>query len=293
MIPSSSIAIHAEKLSRDFGTTNVLKDLSLNVETGSVCALLGTNGAGKTTLLKLLMGLIQPTSGSSSVLQDAAWPRDAEMLQKTGCLLDGFEPPRSTQIRHLVDISRAIGPQFDESWIQALLSSHGLAATRRWSTLSKGQKRWVLLAMLVCRQCDVLLLDEPADGLDPQSRIELYQLIRKQANDRNVTALIATHVITDIERVADQVCILHNKSILLHADLDELREEVYVIELDSSPSLVNLPEGIDCLHEERGEITSVWLRDRSGGLGKVLIEHEVRRRKASLEEFFIALTGSL
>jgi ABC-2 type transport system ATP-binding protein len=293
MIQSSSIAIRAEKLSRDFGTTNVLKDLSLKIETGSVCALLGTNGAGKTTLLKLLMGLIQPTSGSSGVLWDVAWPRDAKILQKTGCLLDGFEPPRSTQIRHLMDISRAIGPQFDESLVQASLSSHGLAMHRRWSTLSKGQKRWVLLAMLLCRKCEVLLLDEPADGLDPQSRIELYQLIRRHANDRGVTALIATHVIGDIERVADQVCILHRKSILLHADLEELREQVHVIEFDSPPSLVNLPEGIDCLHEERGEITSVWLRDRSGGIENVSFEHEVRRRRASLEELFIAMTGRL
>ncbi len=84
MIQSNSVAIRAEKLSRDFGRTNVLKDLSLSIESGGVCALLGTNGAGKTTLLKLLMGLIQPTSGGSDVLQDAAWPRSAEMLQKTG-----------------------------------------------------------------------------------------------------------------------------------------------------------------------------------------------------------------
>ncbi len=192
-----------------------------------------------------------------------------------------------------MDISRAIGPQFDESWMRTLLSSHGLEISRRWSTLSKGQKRWVLLAMLLCRQCDVLLLDEPADGLDPQSRIELYQLIRKQANELGVTALIATHVIADIERVADQICILHNRSILLHADLEELREQVFVIECDSPPSLLNLPEGVDCLHEEHREITSVWLRDRAGGLGTVAMEHEVRRRKASLEELFIALTGSL
>ncbi len=293
MIQSSIFAIRAEKLSRDFGRTNVLKDLSLSIESGSVCALLGTNGAGKTTLLKLLMGLIQPTSGGSDVLQDAAWPRSAEMLQRTGCLLDGFEPARTTRIRHLMDISRAIGPQFDESWMRTLLSSHGLEISRRWSTLSKGQKRWVLLAMMLCRQCDVLLLDEPADGLDPQSRIELYQLIRKQANDRGVTALIATHVIADIERIADQICILHNRSILLHADLEELREQVFVIECDSPPSLLNLPEGVDCLHEERREITSVWLRDRAGGLETVAMEHEVRRRKASLEELFIALTTSL
>jgi ABC-type multidrug transport system ATPase subunit len=145
---------------------------------------------------------------------------------------------------------------------------------------------------MLCRQCDVLLLDEPADGLDPQSRIELYQLIRQQANDRNITALIATHVITDIERVADQVCILHEHSIQLQADLEELLEQVQVIEFDALQSPGPLPPGVEQLHKEQRDGVRLWVRDRSNALGSTTLGNEIRRRKSNLEELFLALTGS-
>lgn len=292
MIEPDVTTIRAFNLGRDFGSVTVLKGLTFAIPAGSICALLGKNGVGKTTLLKLLMGLIQATEGTSSLCGDEPWPHTASTLSRTGCLLDGFEPSGATRIRHLVELSLAAGPRFDVSRAWSLLESHGLAAHRRWSTLSKGQRRWVLLVLLLCRQCDVLLLDEPADGLDPQSRIELYQLIRQQANDRQITALIATHVITDIERVADQMCILHDKSILLQADLEDLREQVQIIEFDSPPSLASLPAGVEQLHHESGEVDRWWLRDRSGALEFVKFDHEIRRRRASVEELFIALTGS-
>jgi ABC-2 type transport system ATP-binding protein len=292
MTENISFAIRTSQLGRDFGTTKVLQNVSMSIPTGSVCALLGQNGAGKTTLLKLLMGLIQATAGVSSVLGDPGWPRQMRTLSRVGCLLDGFEPSGATQIRHLLDLSWAASPQFDARHARQLLDSRGLAPNRRWSTLSKGQKRWVLLALMLCRQCDVLLLDEPADGLDPQSRIELYQLIRQQANDRNITALIATHVITDIERVADQVCILHEHSIQLQADLEELREQVQVIEFDALQSPGPLPPGVEQLHKEQRDGVRLWVRDRSNALGSTTLGNEIRRRKSNLEELFLALTGS-
>ncbi|MDB5387608.1 MAG: ytrB 1 [Planctomycetaceae bacterium] len=292
MSESNSNAIETSKLGRDFGSKKVLQDVSFAIPAGNVCALLGKNGVGKTTLLKLLMGLIQATEGTSCLLGDQDWPRAASTLRRTGCLLDGFEPPKATQIRHLLDLGRATGTEFDESSARKLLKERGLEPRCRWSTLSKGQRRWVLLTLLLCRKCDVLLLDEPADGLDPQSRIELYQLIRQQANDRNVTALIATHVITDIERVADQVCILHDKSILFQADLEDLREQVQVIDFDASPPLTQLPAGVERLHVVNGGSVQWWLRDRTDALESARFENEIRRRKASLEELFIALTGN-
>lgn len=292
MTENTSFAIQASGLGRDFGATRVLKNVSMSIPTGSVCALLGQNGAGKTTLLKLLMGLIQATAGVSSVLDDQGWPRQMRTLSRVGCLLDGFEPTGATRIRHLQDLSRAASPQFDTLHARRLLDSHGLAPSRRWSTLSKGQKRWVLLALMLCRQCDVLLLDEPADGLDPQSRIELYQLIRQQANDRNITALIATHVITDIERVADQVCILHEHSIQLQADLEELREQVQVIQFDASRPPGPLPAGVEQVHKEDRDGVRLWVRDRANALGPTTLGNEIRRRKPNLEELFLAITGS-
>ena len=287
-------AITAKSLGRDFGTTRVLHDVNLSVVPGRVCALLGPNGAGKTTLLKLLMGLIEPTHGNAMLLNHSCWPPARHVVSRTGCLLDGFEPPPSTRLKHLLVLSESAGPSFDPSRALQLLESHGLKTSRSWSSLSKGQKRWVLLVLLLCRGCEILLLDEPADGLDPQTRIELYQLIRREANDRNITVLVATHVLSDIERVADDVCILHRNSILLQSDLEELREQLWIVECDPVPPDGWLPLGVELVKASTSVVgeNGFMLRDHAGVLNGQQLPNEVRRRKATLEEFFLAVTSS-
>jgi ABC-2 type transport system ATP-binding protein len=287
-------AIIASGLGRDFGTSRVLRDVNLSVAPGRVCALLGPNGAGKTTLLKLLMGLIEPTYGNAKLLTHSCWPAARDVVSRTGCLLDGFEPPPSTRLRHLLSLSESAGPKFDPPRALQLLESHGLKTSRSWSSLSKGQKRWVLLVLLLCRGCEILLLDEPADGLDPQTRIELYQLIRREANDRNITVLVATHVLSDIERVADDVCILHRNSILLQSDLEELREQLWISECDPVPPDGWLPHGLELVKAAASVVgeNGFMLRDYDDVLNAQQLPNEVRRRKATLEEFFLAVTSS-
>lgn len=285
-------AIIANGLGRDFGTTRVLRDVNLSVAAGRVCALLGPNGAGKTTLLKLLMGLIEPTDGTAMLLNHACWPPAPHVVSRTGCLLDGFEPPPSTRLKHLLALSESAGLSFDPSRALQLLESHGLKPSRSWSSLSKGQKRWVLLVLLLCRGCEILLLDEPADGLDPQTRIELYQLIRREANDRNIAVLVATHVLSDIERVADDVCILHRNSILLQSDLEELREQLWIVECDPVPPEGWMPHGMELVKAAASVVgeNGFMLRDHDDMLNSQQLPNEVRRRKATLEEFFLAVT---
>ena len=286
-------AIIASGLGRDFGTSRVLRDVNLSVAPGRVCALLGPNGAGKTTLLKLLMGLIEPTHGNAMLLNYSCWPAARHAVSRTGCLLDGFEPPHSTRLKHLLKLSESAGPSFDPARARQLLESHHLKSSRSWSSLSKGQKRWVLLVLLLCRGCEILLLDEPADGLDPQTRIELYQLIRREANDRNITVLVATHVLSDIERVADEVCILHRNSILLQSDLEELREQLWIVECDPVPPDGWLPHGVELVKAAASVVgdNGFMLRDHDNVLNVQPLPNEVRRRKATLEEFFLAVTS--
>ena len=286
-------AIVAIGLGRDFGTTPVLRDVNLTVAPGRVCALLGPNGAGKTTLLKLLMGLIEPSYGNAMLLNNSCWPAAHCVVSRTGCLLDGFEPPPSTRLKHLLSLSESAGPSFNQPRALQLLESHGLKPSRSWSSLSKGQKRWVLLVLLLCRGCEILLLDEPADGLDPQTRIELYQLIRREANDRNITVLVATHVLSDIERVADEVCILHRNSILLQSDLEELREQLWILECDLVPPDGWLPRGVELVKAAASVVgeNGFMLRDHDDVLNAQPLPNEVRRRRATLEEFFLAVTS--
>ena len=277
----------ADSLSRSFGRKRVLEDISLSVGEGSVCSLLGPNGAGKTTLLKLFVGMIEPTAGLAGIAGDFHLPRRAETLQWTGCLLDGLEPPPSTRIDQLVALSREMSAAFDDARAKELLSQKKLAPAAVWKTLSKGQKRWTLLSLLLARRCRVLLLDEPADGLDPQSRIELYQLIRREANDRNVATLITTHIINDIEKVTDDVVILNDRRLQLCGDLEDLREQTLVLETEES---VFLPSQIQILKRETGRRHRYVLRDVDGRL-PAEIPGEMLRRNASLEEIYLAVTS--
>ena len=285
--------IRSENLCRDFGKKRAIDDVSFEIARGSVCSLLGPNGAGKTTLLKLLHGLILPTAGQCSIVGDRKFPRDAPTMQSVGCVLDEFEPPRSAKLKQLLSLSRSIGPNFDERRAKQLLDEKDLSLNASWGSLSKGQKRWALLALVLCRGCDVLLLDEPADGLDPASRSELYQLIRREANNREVTTLVTTHIINDIEKVTDDVCILFQGKLILDESLEDLREQIFVIELQKNAlecSSDSRLEDIQVLRKELHETTSIWVRDIKGSLEDGPIAGEINRRSLNLEQLFLALT---
>lgn len=282
-----TVTLQVQDLCRFFGTTHALNQVSFHVKSGNICALLGPNGAGKTTLLKLMMGLIKPSCGEILLGEHSSWPSPSAITSNIGCLIDGMEPPSSTRIKHLVKLSQQIGPQFDADRVEQLLQQKQLSPNQTWRALSKGQKRWVLLAMLIGRGCRILLLDEPADGLDPASRQELYQLLRREANSRGTTVLVTTHIIHDVEKVADDVCILHQGKLELQQDLDELREQTLVVETEEvwEPS-----PGIVVLRQEQAEHCTYWLHQSAGDFSTLEIDTEIRRRRAGLEEIYLAVT---
>ena len=289
----NQIMIKTNQLCRSFGKKQAIDGVSLSISRGTVCSLLGPNGAGKTTLLKLLHGLILPTSGSCAIVGDDQFPRGSKAMQTVGCLIDEVEPPDKTTIKQLLAFSHSVGPRFDRQRAMKMLSDRDISLNANWKSLSKGQKRWAMLSLVLCRGCDVLLLDEPADGLDPAARSELYQLIRREANDRSVTTLVTTHIINDIEKVTDDVCILFQGKLILDEQLEDLREQILVLEIENLPPL-NLVdprlENIQVLRQEQHQTTTVWVRDVKGCLEQGPIPGEISRRRINLEQMFLAIT---
>ena len=283
----TEFAVTAEQLCRSFASTQVLDSISISIPRGTICSLLGPNGAGKTTLLRLLTGLIEPTVGTCAILEDRGLPRSQAVLRATGCLIDGFEPPPNTRVEHLMSLSREVDPDFDTGRACALLVEKGISSRAIWKTLSKGLKRWTLLIMMLCRKCRLLLLDEPADGLDPETRLQLYQLIRREANERCVTALIATHIINDIEKITDDVCILHQGRAVLYESLEDLREQIVLIETED---FAEVPDGVDILLSDVTDGFRYWLRDTTGTLQKVRLPGEIRRLNLGLEQIYLTIT---
>ena len=257
----TSPALQASALSRRYGSHDALCELSLEVPPGRVVALLGPNGAGKTTLLKLLLGLLEPTSGSSRVLGEPSRALPPPVSCRIAAIIDGHEPPPWATVARLLDLQASAASDFDRNLAEGLLRDRRLSKNDRYGALSKGQKRWTLAALTLATRADLLLLDEPADGLDPEARRELYDRVRDLVTERNATALVATHIIGDIERVADDVAMINRGRLVLHEPLDDLRDSVRLLELPDDGDALHALEGVEVLHREQPADTSLaWIR---------------------------------
>lgn len=283
--------IQINGLSREFGDRRVLDSVELLLEHDSgIVALLGPNGAGKTTLLGTIAGLLEPTFGSVAIFGQSAFPPPRDTLAQIAVVLDGCEPPRWADVYDLLNLRAGADAGFDRKRAIEMIRNRGLKPTERWQTLSKGQKRYVLATLAVFSSAKLLLLDEPADGLDPEARSELYALLREQANERSVTILLASHILSDVERIADRVVILQDGQLQLDESLETLREEVAEVEL--AFALADSQSDFELLGRKPtadGEV--VWVRHRSQAAQsrEWSLPGERARRGAGLESIYRAV----
>jgi len=225
----NSPAIQATNLWRHYGRTPALRNMELEVPAGRILALLGPNGAGKTTFLKLVMGLIEPTTGHVSVFGHPSRSLPPELAGKIVGMIEGHEPPSWAKLKLLAALQAGATNDFDYQFLKSFCPDRSIWK-KSYGALSKGQKRWLLAGLTLASRADLLLLDEPADGLDPAARRSFYDHLRDYSTDLNATCVVATHIISDIERVADDVAIIVRGCIALHESLEDLREQVRELE---------------------------------------------------------------
>ena len=286
----SDTVIKTQGLERRFGHKVALAGLALEVEQGSIVALLGPNGAGKTTFLRLLMGLLEPTAGEVQILGQSSRPMPDEVACRVGYMADTADPPGWISVKQLVDLKASVVDSFDQALLLDMLAQHNIGEQFRYGSLSKGQKKWVRAAITLAAQPELLLMDEPAEGLDPSARRDLYDRLRDTVNERHATAIVTTHVISDIERVADEVTILCQGRIKLSAWLEDLREQVREVQLPLGEEPWLAPEGIEVLKEERNSHEQVlWLRSLSGHW-EALESLNIPLHPVSLETLYLILT---
>jgi ABC-2 type transport system ATP-binding protein len=287
--------IQAENLARDFGRFRALDGLLLNVPAGHVVAVLGPNGAGKTTLFRLLCGLIEPTEGDATLLGCNVRAMPAAVSARVACVGEGHDPPHWATLRLLLGLQSEASARFDRSAAEGLLAEHELSLRRRFGTLSKGQKRWVLATLALASGADVLIMDEPADGLDTAARRSLYDHLRQYVNDRQATALIATHLIGDIERVADDMAVIRRGQLVLHAPLEDLREQVREIEWPAGQAAPDFGPGLKLLgRRTEHDVHILWVRCKEA-LESALpsqIDPRAHVRPVNLETLYLVLTDS-
>ena len=206
-------------LSKDARRGWALKDLTLTIPEGAVVGLAGPNGAGKSALLELAVGLLAPTEGEIRVL--AGDPRrDARILARVGYVPQDGALYRSFTVGSTLRFARETNPGWDEAFAVALLA--GLDPERRVSALTAGERARLALAVALGKRPALLLLDEPFARLDPLAAREFLQMLMDGVAETGPTVVIASHVVADIERVADHIVLLSGGRVRLQGPVEEL-----------------------------------------------------------------------
>jgi ABC-2 type transport system ATP-binding protein len=286
-------AIVTRRLTKDYGGGRGLADLDLNVRAGEMFGFLGPNGAGKTTTIRLLMGMIQPTSGSASMFGLDCQRQSVAIKRLVGYVpgeLPDWGRLRGSEISASL---AALRGGVDPNHVASLSEQLELDLGRRWREQSRGNKQKLALVLALMHRPELLILDEPTGGLDPLKQQVFYQLLT-DARAAGATVFLSSHVLTEVERVCDRVGIVRAGRLVTVATLEELRRmRAYQVELRFAG-----PPPVDAVRAAAGvsQVSVTGMRllcTVHGGFGQLLeaiAGHEVvtmASQEPSLEELFL------
>lgn len=212
--------LELKNLNKSFGNKRVLTDLNLNISKGKIIGLLGKNGAGKTTLIKLINNLLTPTSGEILINGKQIGVQSKKIISY---LPERTYLDKSMKVCDAVKYFSEFYDNFDSVKAYKLLDDLGLDKNNKLSKMSKGMQEKVQLVLVMSRNADLYILDEPLGGVDPATRDYILDTILSNFNE-GATVIISTHLISDIERILDEVVFIDNGKIALYGECDELRQ---------------------------------------------------------------------
>lgn len=288
-----SAVIVTRGLTKRFDDLTAVADLDLEVERGEIFGFLGPNGAGKTTTLRLLMDILRPSSGFVEVL--GMTPSDHAVRARIGFLPAELQiEPRYT-VAEVIDFLGALRGGFDASDVRELLDRFDLDPARRFGELSTGNRRKVGVVQAFAGRAELLILDEPTGGLDPLLQHELLSLIEERVAD-GATVLLSSHVLPEVERVADRVAILRQGRLVSIGRIDELlsraRQHIDLhLDRPADPSMFRDVPGVISA-EADGNVLSVTVQGSVDPLLKRahdLTVHRVVSHETDLENAFLDL----
>ncbi len=203
--PDAASAIVATGLTRSFGSIRALAGLSVNIPAGRIVGLVGRNGSGKSTFLRLCAGLLPPTSGTLQVLGYMPWGAGTEQRQAVAMVVQDQRLPAQQSLRNLAEIVAICYPTWSAARFAAICARSQLDPQRPVGGFSGGQQRLAACALTLATQARLLLLDEPAAGLDPLARRDLVQVLLETVDDGATTVIYSTHLLVDLEQGASHL----------------------------------------------------------------------------------------
>ena len=292
---ASPAIIEVQHLSRRFDDRQALHDLSLTVPRGGVFGLIGGNGAGKTTLIRHLLGMLKAQQGSVRVfgLDPVAAP--AAVLGRIGYLSEDRDLPNWMRLQDLLRYTQAFYPAWDSVYAEELRKNFDLNPATRVKSLSRGQRARAGLLIALAHRPELLVLDEPSSGLDPVVRRDILGSIIRTVADEGRTVLFSSHLLDEVERVADRVAIIHEGRILLTSEMEQIRESHRRLVLQFRKS-TNDPPPLDGMLDRTGSGTE-WTYWCAGDLEQLQQAAEAMQARIleestlTLDEIFLWRVG--
>ncbi len=298
-------AIETNALSKSYGRVRAVDSVDLRVKPGEVYGFLGLNGAGKTTTIRALLGMVRPSAGSARVLGQAVGPHGRGPWRRVGHLVETPSAYPELTVRENLEIARRLQGITDKAATSRSIEHLGLAAyaDRKAGHLSLGNFQRLGLARALLHEPELLVLDEPANGLDPAGVVEIRELLARLAHEKGVTVFMSSHILTEVDRLATRIGIIHRGRLIEELEaqqLDEIRAqrlEIRVRDLDAASRALaqagfalKTGEGRITLSETRAieapeEVAALLVRAGTPPT-RLAVEQE------DLENYFLRLTGA-
>ena len=292
---SDQPVIKAQGLTRYFGARAAVYDLNLEVPRGSVFAFLGRNGSGKTTTIRMLLGLLRPTRGGGAILGYDIRALTPEARARIGYLTEEHQLYGWMQVRECRDFQSQFYPKWNDKIFRGIIGHFGLRPEARVKDLSRGERAGLCLALTLAPEPEVLILDDPALGLDPVARRSLVESMIYLTRRSDRTILFSSHQLADVERVADYIAVMDRSVLRACCSLETFRHSVQEVRLRFPGPPPALPQITGLLQAFRTEgelrITCVHYNGSTEKVLRALNPTHLEVAPLSLEDAFISYLG--
>lgn len=301
------VVIRTEELTKHFGEVRAVEHLGVTVHRGEVYAFLGRNGAGKSTTIRMMLALMKPTEGWVEILGQRMRPNALRALERIGSMLENAGAYGNLTVRENLEMQRNLLGLRRDRWVDEVVEMCDLGEylDRRAGTLSLGNKQRLGLARALLHKPEVLILDEPTNGLDPVGIVEMRTLIKRLAAERGITVFLSSHILSEVQQLATRIGIIHEGRLLEEIGYDELRQrnrtylELAVSDTKRAVWVLEEKCGVrDFAVREEGAVRVYSGFERAEEFNRSLVEagvgvHSVHMSEENLEDHFVRLTGGV
>jgi ABC-2 type transport system ATP-binding protein len=300
-----NIPIETEDLGKHYREVKAVQHLSLRVDEGEIYAFLGLNGAGKTTTIRMLLGMIKPTTGYARVLQTRVRLGSREPWGSVGYLVEIPHSYPELTVYENLEVARRLHPGTSKEAVGRMIERMGLASLtdRRTGTLSQGNAQRLGIAKALLHSPKLLLLDEPANGLDPAGIVEVRELLLELTREQGVTVFMSSHILAEVSRLARRIGIIHEGQLLQELNMDELERNrnrrlllrVREVEL-AQRALTAAGQPAEILHDGTIELKNATAVERPDEINRLLVmagtsPTQLVVEEEELEQYFLRLVG--